>query len=58
MDKDRIAGSGKQVKGSIKIAVGKAIGDTKLQVEGEADKTLGKAQNMIGTVKDSVRHMR
>jgi len=29
MDKDRVAGSAKQVKGTIKELVGKAIGDTK-----------------------------
>ena len=37
MDKDRIAGSAKQIKGSIKEAIGKVTGDTKLQSEGEAD---------------------
>jgi uncharacterized protein YjbJ (UPF0337 family) len=31
MDKDRVAGSAKQVKGTIKELVGKAIGDTKLE---------------------------
>ena len=41
MDKDRIAGSTKQVKGSIKEAVGKAVGDVKLQSEGESDRVLG-----------------
>jgi uncharacterized protein YjbJ (UPF0337 family) len=29
MDKDRIAGSGKQTTGSIKETVGKAVGDAK-----------------------------
>lgn len=37
MDKDRVAGSAKQMKGSIKEAIGKVAGDTKLQFEGEAD---------------------
>ncbi|MDR3498783.1 CsbD family protein [Aerococcus mictus] len=55
MDKDRIAGSGKQLKGSIKVAVGKAVGDAKLQVDGKADKAEGKVQNMIGAVKDSLK---
>jgi uncharacterized protein YjbJ (UPF0337 family) len=55
MDKDRIAGSAKQVKGSIKEAVGKAVGDVKLQSEGEADQMEGKIQNAVGGVKDTLR---
>ena len=42
MDKDRVAGSAKQVKGTIKELVGKAIGDTKLESEGKADKVEGR----------------
>ena len=45
MDKDRIAGSLGQAKGIVKEAVGKATGNTKLVVEGEADQVLGKVQN-------------
>ena len=33
MDKDRIAGSAKQIKGAVKQAVGKAVGDAKLESE-------------------------
>ncbi|MGB9154593.1 MAG: CsbD family protein [Alphaproteobacteria bacterium] len=55
MDKNRIVGSEKQIKGSIKKAVGKATGDTKLQSEGETDQTEGKIQNAVGGLKDSLR---
>jgi uncharacterized protein YjbJ (UPF0337 family) len=55
MDKDRIAGSAKVVKGKIKEAVGKAVGDAKLEAEGTADKIEGKVQNAIGGLKDAVR---
>jgi uncharacterized protein YjbJ (UPF0337 family) len=55
MDKDRIEGAGKQIKGAVKDAVGKATGDTKLQGEGKADKAEGKVQNTIGGVKDKAR---
>ncbi len=55
MDKDRIAGSAKQMEGSIKEVVGKAVGDTTLQADGEADKTEGKIQNAVGGVKDTLR---
>ena len=55
MDKDRIAGSAKQIKGSVKEAIGKAAGDAKLQADGRADKVEGKVQNAIGGFKDEVR---
>ena len=38
MDKDRIEGAAKKIKGDIKEGVGKATGDAKLQTEGKADK--------------------
>jgi len=55
MDKDRIEGAGKQVKGSIKEAAGKLTGDQKLQGEGKMDKAVGKAQNAFGGAKDKIR---
>ena len=55
MDKDRGVGSAKQVKGAVKQAVGKAVGDTKLETEGKADKIKGKVQNAIGGVKDTLK---
>ncbi len=54
-DKDRIAGSAKQVKGAAKVIVGKAVGDTKLQSEGQADKIEGKIQNAVGGLKDAIK---
>jgi uncharacterized protein YjbJ (UPF0337 family) len=55
MDKDRIAGSAKQIKGSVKEAVGKALGDAKLQSDGQADQIEGKVQNVIGGLKDTLK---
>jgi uncharacterized protein YjbJ (UPF0337 family) len=55
MDKDRAIGSAKVVRGKLKVAVGKVIGDAKLRSEGEADKVEGKVQNAIGGVKDTLR---
>lgn len=55
MDKDRIAGSAKQVKGTVKEVVGKAVGDARLQSEGKADKIKGKVQNVIGGIKDTLK---
>ena len=55
MDKDRMAGSAKQAKGSMKETAGKILGDSKLKAEGAAEKIAGKAQNAVGSVKDAVR---
>jgi uncharacterized protein YjbJ (UPF0337 family) len=55
MNKDRIVGSAKQVKGTAKQVIGKAVGDAKLQAEGTADKTEGKVQNAIGGLKDTIK---
>jgi uncharacterized protein YjbJ (UPF0337 family) len=42
MDKDRIAGSAKEIKGSVEETIGKATGDAKLQADGKADKLEGR----------------
>ena len=55
MDKDRVAGSAKVVKGKFKEAVGKAVGDAKLEAEGKADKVEGKIQNAVGGLKDAIK---
>jgi uncharacterized protein YjbJ (UPF0337 family) len=55
MDKDRIAGAGKQAKGAMKEMAGKVTGDAKLKAEGKAEKAAGKVQNTVGGIKDSMR---
>jgi uncharacterized protein YjbJ (UPF0337 family) len=57
MDQDRIAGAAKQIKGSVKEAIGKVVGDAKLQSDGKAERTAGKVQNAFGSVKDTVREI-
>ena len=55
MNKDRVAGSAKQAKGSVKEAIGKVTGDSKTRAEGVAEKTAGQAQNAVGGMKDTMR---
>nr|WP_043750398.1 CsbD family protein [Methylobacterium nodulans] len=55
MDRDRIAGSAEQAKGSLKEGVGNVLGDAKLQAEGKLDKAEGKAQSTVGGIKDTLR---
>ena len=54
-DKDRIIGSAKVVKGNVKEAAGKAVGDAKLEAQGKADKIEGKVQNAVGGIKDTLK---
>lgn len=55
MDKDRIEGTAKEIKGDVKEAVGKITGDEKTEAEGHADQAEGKVQKTWGNVKDTVR---
>ncbi|MGA3342953.1 MAG: CsbD family protein [Methylocella sp.] len=55
MDKDRIEGSAKKIKGKIKEVAGKVLGDAKLESEGKADQEAGKVQNAVGGLKDYLK---
>ncbi|MBB4200022.1 CsbD family protein [Rhodoblastus sphagnicola] len=55
VDKDRIAGSAKEITGRVKQAAGAAVGDSKLESQGKAEKTEGKIQNAIGGLKDTIK---
>jgi uncharacterized protein YjbJ (UPF0337 family) len=55
MDKNRVVGSAKQIKGAVKEVVGKTVGDAKLESDGKADKIEGKAQNAIGGLTDALK---
>ena len=55
VDRDRVAGSAEQAKGSVKEGVGSVLGDAKLQAEGRADQAEGKTQNTVGGIKDTLR---
>jgi len=50
-----IVGAAKQIKDSIEEAVGKAVGDAKLQSNGKADGVGGKIQSMIGGLGDTLK---
>jgi uncharacterized protein YjbJ (UPF0337 family) len=55
MNKDRIAGAAKEIKGSVKETIGKAAGDAKLQSDGKADKIRGKVQNAAGGLNEALK---
>ena len=57
MDKDRVIGSAREVKGTDKQVAGKTVGDAKLEADGKADKLEGRAQNAISGLKDRLKGM-
>jgi uncharacterized protein YjbJ (UPF0337 family) len=57
MDEDWITGAAQKLTGSAKDAAGSALGDTKLQAEGKADKVAGTVRNTAGGAKDATRDL-
>jgi len=55
MNKDRIKGTAREMRGKIKEATGKATGNTKLEAKGIAQKVAGKALNTMGKAEDVAR---
>ena len=54
MSKEGIEGATQKGVGGVKQAVGKAVGNEKLQAEGLADKAAGTAKEAVGKAKDAV----
>lgn len=57
MDKNRVEGKVKDIKGRVKRQVGEWTGNDQLQSEGAADQAEGKVENAYGQVKDKVRNI-
>lgn len=55
MNKDRVDGAAKQAVGSVKEAAGKITHNTRLEVEGVAERAEGKVQSAIGAAKDALK---
>jgi len=55
MDKDRVKGAINDAAGRAKRQVGEWTGDTDAQAEGAAQQMKGKAQKVVGAVKDAAR---
>jgi uncharacterized protein YjbJ (UPF0337 family) len=55
MAREHVAGAFNKVKGAVKDAVGKMIGNKKMQAEGKLDRAKGTVQNAAGDVKDRAR---
>ncbi|UIJ71271.1 CsbD family protein [Aurantimonas sp. HBX-1] len=55
VDENQIKGGAKEIGGKIKEAAGRAVGNERLEAEGEVDQVEGKTQKNYGKVKDAVK---
>jgi uncharacterized protein YjbJ (UPF0337 family) len=55
MDRNRVEGAAKQVKGSVRETIGKVTGNRTTQASGAAEKLTGKVQSKVGKFADAVR---
>ncbi|MFL6697275.1 MAG: CsbD family protein [Vitreoscilla sp.] len=54
MNKDQVNGRAETIKGDVKEAAGKLVGNERLTTEGKADQVAGKTQSTVGDVKNNV----
>jgi uncharacterized protein YjbJ (UPF0337 family) len=55
MAREHVRGAANKVKGAVKDAYGRVMGNRKMQAEGKADKAKGAVQNAAGDAKDTAR---
>ena len=58
MNKDQIKGRVEEAKGKVKEVVGKAVGNPRVEAEGDADQLVGKVQKTYGDAKNEARKSR
>jgi uncharacterized protein YjbJ (UPF0337 family) len=58
MNKDQIKGRAKEAKGKVKEIAGKAVGNPRVEAEGDADQLAGKVQKTYGDAKNEARKSR
>jgi uncharacterized protein YjbJ (UPF0337 family) len=54
MNKDQLKGRFEEMKGGVKEATGKLVGDKTLEKEGNFQKNVGKVQENVGDLKQSI----
>ena len=55
MNEDQVKGRIEEVKGTIKKAAGKAVGNKSLERKGKLQNAQGKAQTRLGNLQDDIR---
>ena len=54
MDQDRLEGAARQIVGNVKEGAGELTGDGKLQLDGKTESVVGKLQNAVGGIRDTI----
>jgi len=55
MNSDQLSGKIKKVKGDIREAAGKALGDNKMKNKGKIQNATGKIQEAYGNIKEDLK---
>jgi uncharacterized protein YjbJ (UPF0337 family) len=55
INKDQVKGHAEEAKGAIKEATGKLVGNPSLELKGNIEKNLGKAQVKIGEAREDLK---
>ena len=55
MNKDQVKGRFEEAKGKIKEVTGNVVGDKEMEVEGNIQKNIGKAQAGVGDLKEDIK---
>lgn len=58
MNKDQVKGRVQEAKGKVKEVAGKAVGNTRVEAEGDAEQLAGKVQKTYGDAKNELRKSR
>jgi uncharacterized protein YjbJ (UPF0337 family) len=58
MNKDQVKGRVREAKGKVKEIAGKAVGNRRVEAEGDAEQLAGKVQKSYGDAKNEARKSR
>ncbi len=58
MNKDQVKGTAKEIKGKVKEIAGRAVGNPRVEAEGDVDQVAGKVQKTYGDAKNAARKTR
>lgn len=58
MDKNQIQGRIKEAQGKVKEVTGKILGDEEMEVKGNIQKNVGKAQAGLGDLKEDIKDIK
>jgi uncharacterized protein YjbJ (UPF0337 family) len=58
MNKDQVKGRVQEAKGKVKEVAGKAVGNRRVEAEGDAEQLAGKVQKTYGDAKNELRKSR